>query len=200
MEVLVIIIVFVIITVAIIYALSNKAQAAGTYEPVDTFTTLMPVEAVSEIRSGRLPRLVTDKVVLASGEYCHFIDKAYLLHDRVLKRYHTQSKSVSYPSLMSVLFNMGQFGVKYRRGESRTQVEEIPVTERFKGLLFITNRRIIFVGKQSPFDKPFKFLTAKITYSDGIELQFGGKYMSLLVPDGATAGAVVDLVLSRRNI
>jgi hypothetical protein len=79
-------------------------------------------------------------------------------------------------------------------------VEEIPVTERHKGLLFITNRRIILVGKKGSFDKPFKSLTAKIPYSDGIEFQFGGKYVSLLVPDGKTASDVVDLVLARRSI
>ena len=198
-----VIIIIVVIIIAVIASQSNNKQSAsdtGSNEPVSTFTTLMPVEALSEIRNGRLSRLTTDKVILANGEYCHYIDKAYLLHERVMKKFHTQTRSVSYPSLLSILFDMGQYSIRHRQGEAHTQIEEIPATDRFKGLLFITNRRIIFVGKKSPFDMPYKSLTAKTAYSDGIEFQFGSKYMSLLVPDGATANAVVDLVLARRNI
>jgi hypothetical protein len=95
---------------------------------------------------------------------------------------------------------MGVYSVRYRQGEAHTKIEEIPVTDRIKGLLFITNRRIIFVAKKNPFEKSFKALTAKISYSDAIEFQFGSKYMSLVVPDGVTANEVVNLVLARRNI
>ena len=198
--VVLIIIVVIIVAAIIIQSLNGQSTGnTGIYEPVNTFTTLMPVEALAEIRSGRLPRLNSDTVILTSGEYCHYVDKAYLLNERVLKKYHSHTSSVSYPSLLSVLFDAGQYSVRYRRGEAHTQIEEIPITDRYKGLLYITNRRIIFVGKKSPFDKPYKTLSAKIAYSDGIEFQFGSKYISLLVPDGRTASTVVDLVLARRS-
>jgi hypothetical protein len=192
MEPFTIILIMIAITViVVIAALSTKTKPTETREPVNTFATIMPDEAVTEIRTGRLPRLTTDKIILSSGEYCHFIDKAYLIDERVLKSFNTTSEGASVPFIASI---------KVRFGDAYTNAEEIPVTDLYKGLLFITNRRIILVSKKRPFDKQFKTLTAKTAYSDGIEFQFGGKYVSLLVPDGKTASDVVDLVLARRGV
>ena len=181
---------------AIVGALINKNQSgmgAGK-----SFTTLMTVDALSEISSGRLPRLTTDTIILASGEHCHFIDKAYLLHERVVKKYRTETKGRTEPSLLTFLYP--RWGVQLRRGSAETHIEEIPVTDRHKGLLFITNRRIIFSGRNGSFEQPFKSLTAKSPYTDGIEFQFGSKYKVLVLPDGAVANEVVNLIVARRSI
>lgn len=78
-------------------------------------------------------------------------------------------------------------------GGTAEPIEEI-ITEQFKGILYVTNRRVIFVSKVNGFDKPYKSLSAVTPYSNGIELQYGSTTYSLLVPDGDLLNAVFKLV------
>ena len=72
-------------------------------------------------------------------------------------------------------------------------VEEI-VTEQYKGILYVSNKRVIFVNKDKGFDKPFRNLSAVTPYSNGIELQYGSTTYSLLVPDGALLNQVFKIL------
>lgn len=81
----------------------------------------------------------------------------------------------------------------YFGGGTSSPIEEI-VTEQFKGILYVTNHRVIFVNKNNGFDKTFKNLSAVTPYSNAIELQFGSTTYSLLVPDGVLLNDVFKLV------
>jgi hypothetical protein len=167
--------------------------------PESSFITLMPHEAVNEINNGRLPQLKSGRIILQRGEYCCFVDKAYMLRERITKQYSTESKGVSRVSLLSIILGEGIYSARNNKQESHVKIKEIPVIDRIKGLLYITNHRIIFVSRELPFDKPFKALTVKIPYLDGIQLQFGGKFFSLLLPDGELASEVIDLITTARR-
>lgn len=155
---------------------------------VPTVTSILPDAAKQEIFAGRLPRLNTDNLFLKRGEYCCYIDKAILLVDKTKKvlRHH----SFSTPGLFEG--NRHSFG----SGEAKEYIE----TQQFKAILYITNQRIILQCKDHGFDKSFKYLSAVKPYSNGIELQYGNKTYSLVVPDGTVPNQVIKIIQQRRAI
>ena len=66
--------------------------------------------------------------------------------------------------------------------------------EKNKGLLYVTNKRIIFVSDKNAFDKKLKSLTAITPYSNAVQLQFSGKTYTVLVPDGGIVSTLVSLI------
>ena len=144
-----------------------------------TVTSILPDVAIQEIRRGRLPQLNTDSVFLRNGEYCHYIDKAIMAKEKTSISYSGSGYSV--PGLFK--------GHRMRASRGR-RIENVS-TEYFKGILYITNKRVIFQAKKNGFDKQHRSLSAIKPYSNGVELQYGNKAFSLLVYDGD----LVDKVL-----
>lgn len=157
-----------------------------TPPPLPTVTSILPVAAVNEIKGGRLPVLNTDTIFQKKDEYCHYIDKAILLKEKTKKHYKGKHVGYSVPGL----FKGDRIHVG---GGTVDPVEEI-ITEQFKGILYITNKRIIFVAKQNGFDKMYRYLSAVIPYSNAIEFQYGSTVYCLLVPDGSLANDVIKLI------
>lgn len=148
--------------------------------------TILPDAAKQEIENGRLPRLQTDTIFTQKGEYIHYIDKAILLKDKTKRSYISKSMGFSGPGLFKG--NRVRFG-----GGTAEPVEEI-ITEQFKGILYVSNKRVIFVNKDNGFDKPYRSLSAVTPYSNGIELQYGSTTYSLLVPDGDLLNKVFKIL------
>lgn len=84
-------------------------------------------------------------------------------------------------------------GFTYNRGESKS----VPEYEReyTKGILFFTDKRIVFVAGKNGFEQKLSKLTAVTEYSNAIELQFGNKTYRVLIPDGCLAKDVLDLII-----
>lgn len=152
-----------------------------------TVTSILPDAAKQEILADRLPRLNTDNVFLKRGEYCCYIDKALLLIDKTKKIY--RHGGVSTPGLFKV------DRVSFGSGQAKEYVE----TEQFKAILYITNQRIILQCKDHGFDKQYRYLSAIKPYSNGIELQYGNKTYSLVVPEGDIPYRVIKLIQQRRS-
>lgn len=145
--------------------------------------SILPVAARIEIMAGRLPQLNTDRVFLKSGEYCAYIDKA-ILNVHVKKR---MSKHIGHtaPGLFK--------GTRIGTGLTRPiEYEEI---KQQKGILYITNKRVIFQAPQNAFDKRHSSLTSIEPYSNAVLLQYGEKVYELIVPDGS----IVEQVLKLEN-
>ena len=149
-------------------------------------TTILPDAAKNEIESGRLPILRTDTVFTQKGEKIHYIDKAILLKDKTKRSDKSRSVGGSGPSLL------GDHSHHWSSGYAEP-VDEV-ITEQFKGILYVSNKRVIFVNKDAGFDKPYRSLSAITPYSNGIELQYGSTTYSLLVPDGELLYKVFKLV------
>jgi hypothetical protein len=149
-------------------------------------TSILPDAAKQEILADRLPRLNTDNVFLKKGEYCCYIDKSILLVDKTKKVY--RHGGVSTPGLFK-----GD-RVNFGSGQAKEYVE----TEQHKAILYITNQRIILQCKDHGFDKQYRYLSAIKPYANGIELQYGNKTYSIVVPDGAIPYHVIKLVQQRR--
>lgn len=157
-----------------------------TPPPLPKVTTILPAAAEQEIKNGRLPRLNTDTIFTQKGEYIHYIDKAILLKDKTKKHYKTKNMGFSGPGLFK--------GDRIHFGEAKAEPVEEIITEQFKGILYVTNKRVIFVNKDNGFDKAYRYLSAVTPYSNGIELQYGSTTYSLLVPDGAVLNQVFKIL------
>lgn len=149
--------------------------------------SILPQVAVDEILHGRLPILNTDKVFLKAGEHCHYIDKAIYEKRTVQKRYVSRKHGTSYPG---IFFK----DVRHHYGGRTTDVVDNVQYSTFRGILYITNRRMIFVGEQGGFDKKLDELIAITPYSNCVELQTSKETYKIFVPNGTVVHAVLQMV------
>ena len=149
-------------------------------------TSILPDLARQEILKGNLPVLNTDKLFLKPGEQCHYIDKAIYEKKKVQKRYVRSGNGYSVPGLFK--------GTRVKAWGGHTDVVDNVQYETLRGILYITNKRIIFVGESEGFDKKVDDLIALTPYSNCVELQFSKDNYNLFVPDGNVANAVLQQV------
>ena len=139
-----------------------------------------------EIRRGRLPILKTNKLFLRSGEQCHYIDKAIYEKKTVRKRYVRRNGGFSAPGLFQ--------GTRVHFGGGTTDQIDHVTHQMLRGILYITNRRIIFQGDQEGFEIKVDDLTAITPYSNCVELQTAKTNYTIFVPNGSVTQAVLQLV------
>ena len=144
--------------------------------------SILPDVAKQEILSGRLPVLNTNKIFLKAKEQCHYIEKAVYEKKIIHKSYKRKNTGYSVPGLFK--------GTRVHMGGSNTDVVENAEYQLINGLLFITNKRIIFVGKSEGFDKTISSLIAITPYANCIDLQFSKENLKIFLPDGNIANAV----------
>lgn len=149
-------------------------------------TTILPDVARQEIMHGRLPILNTNKIFLKAGEQCHYIDKAIYEKKTVKKRYVRRNNGYSVPGLFK--------GTRINIGGGHTDVVDNVSYDTIRGILYITNKRIIFVGDQTGFDKKISDLIALTPYSNCVELQFSKDNYKIFVPDGNVTHMVLQLI------
>ena len=151
-----------------------------------TILGILPDIAKQEIMSGRLPILKTNKVFLKHGECCHYIEKAVYEKKTIRKRYVRKNGGYSMP---------GPFkGTRIKLGGGQTDVVDKVQYEIFRGILYITNIRIVFVGETSGFDIRIDELVAITPYSNCVEMQLTKDNYKLFVPDGGIAYAALQLI------
>lgn len=150
-------------------------------------TSILPVAAKQEIMAGRLPILNTDKLFLKRGEKIHYIDKAINLEIKTKKVYRHVGHSG--PGILK--------GNRYNVGVAKPIETQEMVQHR--GILYITNQRIVFQASEWGYDKSYKNLTAIEPYVDACELQFGNKTFNMIVEDGNLLNQVLQLVKQRRQ-
>lgn len=144
--------------------------------------SILPPAAKKEILAKRLPQLKTDNIFLTSGEMCSYIDKAIL--NVYVKKAIRQHISHSFPGFFK--------GTRITTGASKpVEYEDLVQT---RGILYITNKRIIFQASQNAFDKPHKDLSAIQPYNNAVVLQYGSKNYELIVSDGALVDSLLKLI------
>ena len=148
--------------------------------------TILPDAAVCEIMSGRLPILNTNKLFLKSGELCHYIDKAIYEKKIVRKRYVRRNSGYSTPGLFK--------GTRVNFGGGTTDQVDNVTYQTLRGILYITNHRIIFQGEHEGFDVKVDDLVAITPYSNCVELQTSKTHYKIFVPNGNVTQAVLRLV------
>ena len=160
----------------------------GNKNKIPQINSILPVAAKQEIEAGRLPILNTDKLFLKRGERIHYIDKAINLEIKTKKIYRHVGHSG--PGILK--------GNRYNVGVG--QPIETQEMVQHRGILYVTNQRIVFQASEWGFDKTYKYLTAIEPYIDACELQFGNKSYNIIVADGNLLNQVIQLVQQRRQI
>lgn len=149
-------------------------------------TSILPDIAKQEILCGRLPILNTNKVFLKNGEQCHYIDKAIYEKKIVKKRYVRRNTGWSAPGLFK--------GTRVNFGGGTTDAVDNVTYTTHRGILYITNKRMIFVGDQMGFDKKLDDMIALTPYSNCVEIQFSKDTYKIFVPDGNVTHAVLQIL------
>ena len=155
-------------------------------QKIPLITTILPDVAKQEILNGRLPILLTDKIFLKQNEVCHYIDKAIYEKKTVKKRYIRRNNGYRMPGLFK--------GTNINIGNGYTDVDEDIQYDNFKGIIYLTNMRIIFVCSQMGFEKEIKDLVAATPYSNCIELQFKKETYKIFIPDGIVINKALHLI------
>lgn len=153
----------------------------GPKQQMSITDSILPVAAKNELMASRLPQLNTTKIFLKKGEVCSFIDKAIL--NRHVKKKIYQRFSHSSPGLFKGT----------RIGTGVTKPIEYEKVEQQKGILYITNQRVIFQATKNAFDRLHKNLTSIEPYDNAVILQYGDKTFELIVPDGSLVNHVLKL-------
>lgn len=160
----------------------------GNRNQIPTVTTILPDVARQEVIAGRLPILNTDKLFLKRGEKIHFIDKAINMEKKTVKEFRHMGGSA--PGLFE--------GTRVSTGRGKT-VEHTELVQH-RGILYITNQRIVFQATEWGFDKTYRYLTAITPYSNACEMQFGNKSYCMIVADGNVVNQVLQLIKQRRQV
>ena len=85
-------------------------------------------------------------------------------------------------------------GTRVYMGNGGSDSYEEKMYEQVPGKLFITNKRVIFVGSNDGFDEKIDDLVAITPYSNCIELQFSKKRHRIFVPNGNIANNALQLI------
>ena len=125
-----------------------------------------------------------DKIFLKKGENCCYIDKA-ILNVHKIKR---MSRHIGHtaPGLFK--------GTRIGTGVTKPiEYEEI---EQQKGILYITNERVVFQAPQNAFDKKHGSLSSIAPFNNAVVLQYGQKTYELIVSDGMLVNHILKILNS----
>lgn len=156
----------------------------GTKKPVEKpqLQSILPAQAAQSIQTGSLPVLKSSKLILSCGETCSFVERAANLVKN--KYYVGQHKG-------GTIRVWRGFSLRLGESESRPNYE----LSYSLGILYFTDKRIVFTSKDNPFEIKLSKLTSVTPYADGLELQCGNKTYAVLLPDGNLAKQALDLLV-----
>lgn len=140
-----------------------------------------------EVENGKLPE-TSSPVVTQKGEICHlYIDAVRLESKTENAGYKGSSNGVSLKLAKGVTYRVGNF----RGGPIKHQV-----TYKYPGMLVITNKRIVFTGRQKGFAIPLDKLTNIEAFNDGMGFQEGSIYYLLQFKDVELIGLVISAAIN----
>jgi len=146
--------------------------------------SILPENVKNEILSNRLPQIINNKIFLKDGEICSYIDKA------ILNIYKTKKISQHIGFSSKGLFKGSRMGIGIAK-----PIEYEDLIQQ-KGILYITNKRVVFQAKQNAFDKKHNYLSSIEAYTNAVILQYGNKTYEIIVADGNIVKHVLQLINS----
>lgn len=153
---------------------------------IPTIPSVLPDAAKQQILRGQLPTLMPNNLFLKSGETCHYADRAIYEKRTVNKKRIRKNTGYSMPGLFK--------GTRVHIGGGNSEYVDDVKYSTIKGILYITTKRIIFVGGADGFDRKTEDLVAVTPYANCIEFQFSKETLKLFVPDGNLPHIVLRLI------
>lgn len=158
----------------------------NTQPTMPTIPSILPDAARQQILRGQLPTLAPNNLFLKNGETCHYADRAIYEKRTVRKKRIRKNTGYSMPGLFK--------GTRVHVGGGNSEYVEDVKYSTIKGVLYITTKRIIFVGGADGFDRKTADLVAVTPYANCIEFQFSKETLKLFVPDGNLPHIVLRLM------
>lgn len=134
-----------------------------------------------------MPVLNIDTIFLKKDETCHYVDKAIYEKKVVRKRYVRRSGGTIFKGIISKNF-------RHWVGGGVTDVVDNTQYERVRGILYITNKRVVFQGEHDGLSLKTSELAAIRSYTNGVELQGEKGNYKFFVPCGALVHTVLQLI------
>ena len=154
-------------------------------EDAPQLQSLVPQRISNEIITGQLPKFNPSTILLGKNETCHFMDRAAL----TIKQKERLYSSSCGGSSRKVTKNWTMHNTR-----AMTRPIDQEWFEFKEGVVFVTNKRIIFVAPEHGFEKKIKNLTAIVPYTDAIALQFGSQTINLVMPQSQLMALVLQMV------
>lgn len=135
-----------------------------------------------------LPVVTPNGLVLKDGEICHYQGAA-----------HTEKNSTriaGYTSQHAGGSVRIAKGLSVHTGGTERQAVRETLTEKSNGILYITNKRIIFIAPKNAFDKPISSLTAYVPNQGHISLLFGNQSYDLITADDFRIKDIIEGILN----
>lgn len=151
-----------------------------------TVPSVLPDAVKQQILRGQLPTLQPNNLFLKNGETCHYADRAIYEKRTVNKKRIRKNTGYSMPGLFK--------GTRVHVGGGNSEYVDDVKYSTIKGVLYITTKRIIFVGGVDGFDRKTEDLVAVTPYANCIEFQFSKETLKLFVPDGNLPHIVLKLI------
>lgn len=151
-----------------------------------TVPSVLPEAARQQILRGQLPTLEPNNLFLKNGETCHYADRAIYEKRTVNKKRVLKNTGYSMPGLFK--------GTRVHVGGGNSEYVDDVKYSTIKGVLYITTKRIVFVGGADGFDRKTADLVAVTPYANCIEFQFSKDTLKLFVPDGNLPHIVLRLI------
>lgn len=141
------------------------------YSP-NSSKSLMGSAGIKAINEGKLPNIQVKNLNLAVDETCCYADNAYTFKDKTITTGYTSRTN-------GVSIRLAK-GLSYRTGGGNSQAIRQNQRTTYNGVLYITNRRIIFTSQDESFDKTFDKITSVQEMSDGLLIQIGSHTYSII--------------------
>lgn len=154
-------------------------------EEVPKLESLVPQRVSNQIMSGQLPKFNPSTIILGQNESCHFMDRAALAIKKTEKSYQSRRNGRSYRLTKG-------FTIHSSNANTKPVVQEW--YEYKIGIVFVTNKRIIFVSPENGFEKKVRNLTAVIPYSNAVSLQFNSQILTLMLPQAQFFAEVLRMI------
>lgn len=147
--------------------------------------TLVPPRISNEVKNGQLPIFRPTTIKLNANEVCHYMDRAALVVKKSERSYSSSKAGGGY-----------RVSKNFRMYSSKRYTRPIDQEwyEYRTGVIFITNKRIIFVAAEDGFEKEISKLTSIIPYSDTVGLQFGSKIINFLTPQSHLILSILQML------
>jgi len=127
-----------------------------------TYGYLCHLKKLTAINNGNLPVLNTD-LLMKKGEVCHYEINTKLIEEKTKTSFVGGSQGFSIRIAKGVTYRTGGY-----KGE---RVEDVYREITDTGTLYITNKRILFIGANKNVSYTLKSISNYVKYSDGIQFQ-----------------------------
>lgn len=155
---------------------SNKSRIHNTVIEEDWLNDIHESSSEQITQSDRFPIISTNSIYLQSGEKCYFEGLVQLVESKIQKEYIHKSMGHSTPGLLKG--NRWGSGISWSK-----EIGEHTETQVYSGMLYVTNKRTIFIEKMKGFDKKHTSISAINEFYDGLEIQYGSKTYVIMTDD-----------------